>query len=307
MKRAASTAYLVLAVLGAVLPWAFFLGFSAAGGTAAGFVPALFVNGAAGGFTADLLVSSVAFWVFLFTDARRRRVGRPWLYVAVNLFVGLSCALPLYLWRRARITEERSSPAASATVAMFLALLLAPTSAVAGQAAAPEPEAVVTRFYQAYRAADVDAMLAVYAPAAVFVDVAQRHHIVGEGALREFLTRLAGVHLAMDVEIERRVVTGNTVVVDLAYVGTLSGAALHQATGLEGCTDTMVFALGGRTLSWYTTIASFGAPLDATLQEAVIESLLPADEATQSFVHQLAAAATGAPSVGGVHSGAKAL
>jgi hypothetical protein len=95
-----SSLYLSLAAIGALLPWLFFLQFFRVEGLAGDFVGALFVNGAAGGFTTDLLISSVVFWVFLFAEARRCGVARPWLYVLVNLLIGLSCALPLFLWAR---------------------------------------------------------------------------------------------------------------------------------------------------------------------------------------------------------------
>ncbi len=107
MSRA--TIYLLLAIVGAVLPWIFFAGFFAAEGLAGHFVPALFVNGAAGGFTVDLLASSLVFWIFLFSEARRARIGRPWLYVAINLVIGLSCALPLFLFARERAAETGST------------------------------------------------------------------------------------------------------------------------------------------------------------------------------------------------------
>ena len=97
--------YLVLAILGAVAPWFFFLHFFGAHGHFAGFIPALFVNGAAAGFTTDLLISSLVFWIFLFADVRQSGVARPWLFVVINLAIGLSCAFPLYLWAR----EGRSS------------------------------------------------------------------------------------------------------------------------------------------------------------------------------------------------------
>lgn len=92
--------YLVLAVAGAALPYAFFLQFFRTQGLGGNFVGALFVNGAAGGFAVDVLLSSLVFWVFLFADARRSGVARPWVYVIVNLLIGLSCALPLFLWAR---------------------------------------------------------------------------------------------------------------------------------------------------------------------------------------------------------------
>ena len=95
-----SSLYLLLAAIGAVLPWVFFAGFFSAEGLAGDFIGALFANGAAGGFTTDLLISSLVFWMFLFPEARRVGVTAPWLFVVVNLLIGLSCALPLFLWRR---------------------------------------------------------------------------------------------------------------------------------------------------------------------------------------------------------------
>lgn len=95
--------YLSLAIVGAVVPWLFFLGFFAeAGVDLGGFLGALFVNGAAGGFTADLLVSSVVFWIYLF---RREGGPSPWPFVVLNLTIGLSCALPAYLFVLARRAE----------------------------------------------------------------------------------------------------------------------------------------------------------------------------------------------------------
>ncbi len=94
------TVYLVLAITGGIVPWIFFAGFFREHGVQGEFVPSLFVNGAAGGFTADLLITSVVFWIWAFAESRRTGVARPWLYVVINLLIGLSCALPLFLWAR---------------------------------------------------------------------------------------------------------------------------------------------------------------------------------------------------------------
>lgn len=102
-----SSIYLTLAVLGAVAPYFFFLRFFAAEGLAGDFVGALFVNGAAGGFAADLLISSLVFWIYMLGEARRVGVTRPWIFVVVNLVIGLSCALPLFLWARERALERQ--------------------------------------------------------------------------------------------------------------------------------------------------------------------------------------------------------
>ncbi|MEN8375689.1 MAG: DUF2834 domain-containing protein [Gemmatimonadota bacterium] len=91
--------YLLLAILGAIVPYGFFIAhFQAEGLALDTFIRALFVNGAAGGFTADLLISSAAFWVWLFAS----RAKKPWLFVGLNFFIGLSCAFPAYLYARAR-------------------------------------------------------------------------------------------------------------------------------------------------------------------------------------------------------------
>lgn len=87
--------FLILAVLGAVVPYAFFIEFFMEHGIVlTTFLSGLFVNGAAGGFTADLLISSFAFWLFLYTQ----KAPRLWLYIGLNLTIGLSCALPLYFY-----------------------------------------------------------------------------------------------------------------------------------------------------------------------------------------------------------------
>ena len=98
--------YLVLAIAGAVVPYIFFIDFFATSGVALdGFASALFANGAAGGFTADLLITSVAFWIYLWS----KNTSYMWVYVLLNLTIGLSCALPAYLYVKAR--EQEGVPA----------------------------------------------------------------------------------------------------------------------------------------------------------------------------------------------------
>ena len=73
----------------------FFQFFGTAGLDLPAFVGALFANGAAGGFTADLLITSLVFWIYLFN---RSEGPAPWPFIALNLLIGLSCALPAYLY-----------------------------------------------------------------------------------------------------------------------------------------------------------------------------------------------------------------
>lgn len=96
-----SLIYIVLCVVGAVVPMVFFVPWFAENGVMlVPFVKALFVNGPAGGFTADLLISSLVFWIWMWDDSRKHGVGFIGLPIVANLCVGLSLGLPLYLWMR---------------------------------------------------------------------------------------------------------------------------------------------------------------------------------------------------------------
>lgn len=97
------TVYLVPAIVGALFPYIFFVQhFSAEGTSLSGFVSALFANPAAGGFTTDLLITSVVFWIFMFQQRSRKKGPRPILFIVLNLLIGVSCALPAYLYARER-------------------------------------------------------------------------------------------------------------------------------------------------------------------------------------------------------------
>ena len=59
--------YLVLAIVGAVVPYLFFFQFIAEHGVnLPAFLGGVFANGAAGGFGADLLITSLVFWIYLY-------------------------------------------------------------------------------------------------------------------------------------------------------------------------------------------------------------------------------------------------
>ena len=95
------TFYLLTAVPGTVAPWLLFGSFFAASGIdIAAFAAGLFADGAAGGFTVDVLISMLVFWFWSWRDARQHGVAAWWLVLPSGLCVGLSLALPLYLYLR---------------------------------------------------------------------------------------------------------------------------------------------------------------------------------------------------------------
>ena len=91
------TVYLLMAIVGAVVPYLFFGSFFMAEGfDVLLFAQSVFANGAASGFAADLFISSFVFWAFMFS--RQQSGPKPWVFIVLNLTIGLSCALPAYLW-----------------------------------------------------------------------------------------------------------------------------------------------------------------------------------------------------------------
>jgi hypothetical protein len=93
--------YLALAVVGAITPFIFFFQFfSSEGIRVSSFISALFANGAVSGFTADLLIASIVFWIAMLQQRGKGKGSNPVPFVALNLLIGLSCALPAYLYAR---------------------------------------------------------------------------------------------------------------------------------------------------------------------------------------------------------------
>ncbi|MEH6912407.1 MAG: DUF2834 domain-containing protein [Oceanicoccus sp.] len=91
--------YLTLAIIGAIIPYLFFFNFIQINGVDIPlFVTSLFANGAAGGFSADLLLTSFTFWLFMFIQQKIKSYPKPWLFIVLNLTIGLSCAFPAYLY-----------------------------------------------------------------------------------------------------------------------------------------------------------------------------------------------------------------
>lgn len=104
--------YLALAILGTVAPYAFFAPYMMQNGVAlTDFVRMLFANLPASGFTVDLLIASEVFWIWSWFESKTHSIRHWWLFVVLNLTIGLSCALPLFLYFRQRSLEAAHSQA----------------------------------------------------------------------------------------------------------------------------------------------------------------------------------------------------
>ena len=95
--------FLVAAIVGTILPLRFLLPFLLANGLELPlFFEQLFQNDVSAFFGLDVIVSSLTLWVFVFSEGRRRQMGKLWVYVICNLLIGVSLALPLFLFFRER-------------------------------------------------------------------------------------------------------------------------------------------------------------------------------------------------------------
>ena len=93
--------YLMAAILGTILPLSQLTPFLAVNGFDMSlFFRELFQNHVSAFFGMDVIVSSLALWLFVFSEGQRRGMKNLWLYVVCNLVVGVSLALPLFLFFR---------------------------------------------------------------------------------------------------------------------------------------------------------------------------------------------------------------
>ena len=102
--------YLIAAILGTVLPLSQFIPFLAAHGLDVPlFFSQLFQNHVSAFFGWDVIVSSFVLWLFVFTEGTRRVMKNLWVYVVCNLAVGVSLAMPSFLFFRERKLKAESS------------------------------------------------------------------------------------------------------------------------------------------------------------------------------------------------------
>ena len=98
--------YLALAFIGLLVPYYFLFKFLAANGLDIPLlIQQLFANNISTFFAVDLVISIIVFWVYLFAEANKLQMKNLWLYLLASLTVGLSFALPLFLYFRERKLE----------------------------------------------------------------------------------------------------------------------------------------------------------------------------------------------------------
>lgn len=104
------TLYLLLCVLGSVLPYWQFIPWVAANGLHLSmFFPELFANRISAFFGMDVFVSAAVLLTFMRVESRRLGIPKPWLPVLALLAVGVSLAMPMFLYMRELQLERGTS------------------------------------------------------------------------------------------------------------------------------------------------------------------------------------------------------
>jgi len=100
--------YLILAAIGLLVPYYFLFKFLGANGfNVALLLDQLFANHISTFFAADLIISIIIFWIYMIAEANKLQMKNWWLYILASLTVGLSFALPLFLYVREQKLENR--------------------------------------------------------------------------------------------------------------------------------------------------------------------------------------------------------
>ncbi len=98
--------YLLLAVVGWILPYYFFVSFLVENGLDLSLLfSQLFASDISTFFAVDLILTAIVFLVFSYSESHRLQMGNWWVYAVVTLAVGPSFALPLFFYFRERKAE----------------------------------------------------------------------------------------------------------------------------------------------------------------------------------------------------------
>ena len=97
------TLYLLLAVLGLLIPYSQFLPWLIQNGPNYHlFLSELTANRISTFFVADVLLSAITLIAFIRTESKKTKIPHAWTVTAGLCLVGVSFALPLYLYLRER-------------------------------------------------------------------------------------------------------------------------------------------------------------------------------------------------------------
>ena len=93
--------YLAIAIVGTIVPYYFFIGFLMEHGLNLNLMlDQMFVNGISSFFSWDVIISTFAVVTLVISEGKKLEMKHRWLYIIFNLSVGVSLALPAFLYAR---------------------------------------------------------------------------------------------------------------------------------------------------------------------------------------------------------------
>ena len=98
--------YLIAAIIGGIAPYATYFGYLAYVPGASGALPLAWSSPIAAATLTDFMISCLVFWPFVFAESRRLGSRHWWLFIFANILIGLSFALPAFLYLRERRFEK---------------------------------------------------------------------------------------------------------------------------------------------------------------------------------------------------------
>ena len=96
------TFYLFAALVGAIAPYAVYFGYLVYVPGSSGALSLAWGNPIAAATLTDFTISCLVFWPFLIAESRKLAIRHWWLFIPANIFIGLSFALPAFLYIRER-------------------------------------------------------------------------------------------------------------------------------------------------------------------------------------------------------------
>ena len=104
MRNALVPIYAVLALVSLIGTWSHNIAFMREAGNASalGFIRACFANHASSSITIDIVLFSLAAFVFMGVESKRHGIRHVWIYMVLSLLIAVSVMFPLFLIARER-------------------------------------------------------------------------------------------------------------------------------------------------------------------------------------------------------------
>ena len=108
MKLKLRHIYFIIAILGTIIPYFHFVKFLRSNGPNFKlFMEQMVGTDISAFFTWDVVISTLAVVTLVMTEGKRIKMKNLWIYVAFNLTVGVSLALPAFLYSRQKEIDKQ--------------------------------------------------------------------------------------------------------------------------------------------------------------------------------------------------------